>query len=76
MAAKVAAQVAGLGVGSLPSWLAEREAAAGRLVILETAAPRPISDALIAWHPEQQGKGVKWFAQRLADPLVAAELLS
>lgn len=76
IASKVAAQVAGLGVGSLPSWLAEREAAAGRLTILETAAPRPVSDALVAWRPEGQGKGVKWFVQRLADPLVAAELLS
>jgi DNA-binding transcriptional LysR family regulator len=76
MQAKVAAQVAGLGVGSLPSWIAEREAAAGRLAVLPTAAPRPFAEALIAWHPAQQGNALKWFVQRLADPLVAAELLS
>ena len=74
--AKVDAQVAGLGVGSLPSWIAQREADAGRLAILETAAPRPSADALVAWHPAQQGNALKWFVQRLADPLVAAELLS
>jgi len=76
MDAKVAAQVAGLGVGSLPSWIAQREAAAGRLMILETAASRPSADALFAWRPGQEGKGLQWFAQRLSDPLVAAELLS
>ena len=76
MEAKVAAQVAGLGVGSLPSWLAEREAAAGRLVILETEAPRASGDSLVAWRPGEEGKALQWFVQRLADPLVAAELLS
>lgn len=76
MAAKVAAQVAGLGVGSVPSWLAEREAHAGRLVILQTAAPRRAVEALLAWHPEAAGKGLEWFVQHLSDPLVAAELLS
>ena len=76
MEAKVAAQVAGLGVGSIPSWLAEREAAAGRLVILETQAARAGGDSLIAWRPGGEGKALQWFVQRLADPLVAAELLS
>jgi len=38
--AKVAAHVAGLGVGWLPRWIAEREAWAGRLVVLEPEAPR------------------------------------
>ena len=76
MRAKVDAQVAGLGVGSLPSWIAQREADAGRLAILPTAAPRPFADALVAWHPAQQGNALKWFVQRLSDPLVAAELLS
>jgi DNA-binding transcriptional LysR family regulator len=76
MEAKVAAQVAGLGVGSLPSWVVEREAQAGRLVVLETAAQRPGMDALFAWRPGQEGKALRWFTQRLSDPLVAAELLS
>lgn len=76
MEAKAAAQVAGLGVGFLPKWIAEREAAAGRLRILEVAGTRPAADAMAAWRPGQQGKALKWFVKRLEDPLVAAELLT
>lgn len=74
--AKAAAHVAGLGVGFLPNWIAQREALAGRLAILEVAAPRAPIELVAAWRPEQEGKALQWFAQRLADPLVAAELLS
>ena len=73
---KAAAHIAGLGVGFLPLWIAEREAQAGRLRILPTQAPRPLGDLTVAWHPGQQGKALKWFVKRLEDPLVAAELLS
>jgi DNA-binding transcriptional LysR family regulator len=76
MEAKAAAQVAGLGVGFLPKWIAEREAAAGRLRILEVAGARPAGDAMAAWRPGQQGKALKWFVKRFEDPLVAAELLT
>ena len=64
MEAKVAAQVAGLGVGSLPSWLAEREAAAGRLAILETEAPRVGGDCLVAWRPGGEGKALQWLDRK------------
>ncbi len=76
MEAKAAAQVAGLGVGFLPRWIAEREAAAGRLRILEVAGARVRGDVLVAWRPGQEGKALKWFVKRLEDPLVAAELLT
>jgi DNA-binding transcriptional LysR family regulator len=76
MEAKASAQVAGLGVGYLPSWMAEREAQAGRLRILEVAGERPAGDLLVAWRPGGEGKALKWFVKRLVDPLVAAELLS
>jgi DNA-binding transcriptional LysR family regulator len=74
--AKAAALVAGLGVGFLPRWIAEREALGGRLAILDVAVPGPSADALIAWRPGQEGNALKWFVKRLEDPLVAAELLS
>ncbi len=74
--AKVSAHVAGLGVGFLPRWLAEREALAGRLRILAVAAPRPPIDLVVAWRPGEEGKALQWFVRRLEDPLVAAELLS
>jgi DNA-binding transcriptional LysR family regulator len=73
---KAAAHVAGLGVGFLPSWIAEREAAAGRLRILRTTPELAATDLFVAWRPGGEGKALKWFVKRLADPLVAAELLS
>ena len=76
MEAKASAHIAGLGVGFLPRWIAEREVQAGHLVALEVAAPLPEGDMVFAWHPGHQGKALKWFAKRLEDPLVAAELLS
>ena len=74
--AKVAAHVAGLGVGWLPRWIAEREAWAGRLAILEPEAPRPPVEIVVAWRPSSAGKALKWFVKRLEDPLVAASLMS
>jgi DNA-binding transcriptional LysR family regulator len=74
--AKAAAHVAGLGVGFLPRWIAEREAFGGRLEILEVVAPRAPIELVMAWRPGEEGKALQWFARRLEDPLVAAELLS
>lgn len=74
--AKAAAHIAGLGVGFLPRWIAERESAAGRLRILAVDAERAPHEMVIAWRPGQEGKALKWFVKRIEDPLVAAELLS
>jgi DNA-binding transcriptional LysR family regulator len=76
MEAKAAAHIAGLGVGFLPRWVAEREAQSGTLRILEVEAARPVGEALVAWRPGQEGKALKWFVKRLEDPLVAAGLMS
>jgi DNA-binding transcriptional LysR family regulator len=76
MEAKASAHIAGLGVGFLPRWTAEREARAGRLRILEVAEPGPGAEMLMAWRPGQEGKALEWFVRRLEDPLVAAELRS
>ena len=73
---KVAAHVAGLGVGWLPRWVAEREAYAGRLAILDAQAQRPPIEMVVAWRPSSAGKASKWFVKRLEDPLVVASLLS
>ena len=76
MEAKAAAHVAGLGVGFLPRWIAEREALAGRLRILRVAAARAAGELVVAWRPGHEGKALRWMVKRLEDPLVAAELLS
>lgn len=73
---KAAAQVAGLGVGFLPRPLAEREAQAGRLVMLPVSAGNRSGEIAVAWRAGGEGKALKWFVKRLEDPLVAAELLS
>jgi DNA-binding transcriptional LysR family regulator len=74
--AKVAAHVAGLGVGFLPRRIAEREALAGRLKVLRADPERAPAELRAAWRPGQEGKALEWFVRRLGDPLVAAELLS
>lgn len=74
--AKTAALIAGLGVGFVPSWIAEREARAGTLRILAVEGTRPEADMYVAWRAGEDGKALQWFARRLEDPLVAAELLS
>lgn len=65
---KVAAQVAGLGVGYLPRALAEAEATNGRLVIRQTAEPRPPVTLHLAWCSSHRGKALQWFRERLMQP--------
>ena len=74
MAAKAAAQAAGLGVGHLPGWLAEREVAAGRLVERALADPRPPTPCYIAWRNRRVGKALAWFLEALSDPDEVAAL--
>lgn len=74
--AKTAALIAGLGVGSVPRWVAEREARSGTLRILAVEGTRPEADLYVARRAGEQGKALEWFTRRLEDPLVAAELLS
>lgn len=75
MAAKLAAHVAGLGVGFLPAPLAERETAAGRLQVLPVEVPKTPGEAVIAWRPNRTGKALRWFVRRLEAPEVRATLL-
>jgi DNA-binding transcriptional LysR family regulator len=74
MEAKAAAQAAGLGVGHLPRWLAEREAAAGRLVERELAEARPPMPCYIAWRTRNAGKALAWFLAELDKPEEMAAL--
>lgn len=72
--AKVAAQRAGLGVGHLPRWIAEQEAAAWHLIIKKTQNG-PISFPLAAaWRSNHEGKALTWFAARVTTPPYAAAL--
>ncbi|MDQ5915755.1 MAG: hypothetical protein QG584_1647, partial [Pseudomonadota bacterium] len=72
--AKLAAHVAGLGVGYLPRALAEAEAAQGRLVIRRTAETRPPVTLHLAWCSSHRGKALQWFRERLATPETIASI--
>lgn len=65
--AKVLAQLRGLGVGNLPRHIAEREVAAGRLVIKETEEPKVSAPLYLAWRTRHKGKALAWFVQRLRE---------
>ena len=75
MAAKTAAHIAGLGVGFLPSHIAEREVAAGRLTILPVENNKASGDVLVAWRSNRTGKALRWFLQQLQQADVAESLL-
>jgi DNA-binding transcriptional LysR family regulator len=66
--AKLAAQQAGLGIGSLPRWLAEAEIAAGRLVRCAWSEGNPRETFHLAWLSGEAGRALDWFAQTLSRP--------
>lgn len=76
MRAKVAAQVAGLGVGSVPAHFAAPEIAAGRLVTRKVVETEPGARLSTAWRTTHQGKALQWFVQRLNEPALRAALLA
>lgn len=63
--AKASAQIAGLGIGHLPRWLAAPEIAAGRLVEKEISESRPAMPLHVAWKTRQIGKALSWFLSEL-----------
>ncbi|MGH7802957.1 MAG: LysR substrate-binding domain-containing protein, partial [Candidatus Binatia bacterium] len=74
--AKVEAHCAGLGVGFLPRWLAEREVAAGRLLIKAVEEPKEDVRLSIAWHSDRGGEAREWFIEHLESPKVRAALIA
>jgi DNA-binding transcriptional LysR family regulator len=64
MQSKLAAQIAGLGVGYLPRTMAERHAARGELVIRRVAENRPEAQGYLAWR-SSGGRAQQWLLKRL-----------
>lgn len=75
MQAKLAAQIAGLGVGFLPEHLARPAITAGRLVERQTEEGNPHETLLLAWRAGHRGKALSWFRTRLTEPDWRARLL-
>jgi DNA-binding transcriptional LysR family regulator len=65
---KLAAILAGLGVGHVQRLQAERHAAAGELIIKRLAAPMPPVTRHLAWRSDHEGKALAWFVARLDTP--------
>lgn len=65
---KLAAQLAGLGIGHLPRPLAEHHEAAGRLVIKRMAEATVPTQRYLAWRADRKGRALAWFTARLDTP--------
>ncbi len=65
-AAKLRAQVMGLGVGYLPQCLAAVAAAKGELVIRRTEEPKVSQLLYMAWRTTHRGKALKWFVEQVS----------
>ncbi len=63
LAAKIQAQVMGVGVGFLPRHLITRELASGELAVLECAIPRPKAPVYLAWRKDCSGRALAWFLE-------------
>lgn len=66
MNSKLAAQIAGLGVGHMPRALALREQAKGTLIIKQTEENQPFP-MYLAWRSSHKGKALAWFRKRLSE---------
>lgn len=63
--AKLAAQLAGLGVGFLPRPLAQPEIDRGTLIEKTVEEPRPPVGLHVAWHAQQRSKATVWLAEQI-----------
>lgn len=72
--AKVAAQLAGLGVGFLPRRLATPHLASGRLVELQPDEPKQVATLHVAWPSKARGNALRWFLDHFSSDLVQQRL--
>lgn len=75
MQAKLAAQIAGLGVGFLPAYLAQPAVDARRLVTRRPEEGEPRETLWLAWRAAHRGKALAWFRSRLQAPAWRERLL-
>ncbi len=75
MRAKIAAQVAGLGVGWLPAAHIAAELKSGQLVVKTTEEPREPNMLYVGWVQDKTGPALSWWADKLTNPRLARALL-
>lgn len=74
MAAKIAAQRAGLGVGWLPEARVASLLQRGELVARQVQAPREPNTLYVGWRASE-GRALAWWLERLADPRLSQRLV-
>jgi len=74
MAAKIAAQAAGLGAGFLPRFRIGAELARGSLVIKATEAGKREGPIALAWRAGHRGRALAWWRERLSAASWRAQL--
>jgi DNA-binding transcriptional LysR family regulator len=72
---KLAAQIAGLGCGSVPVHDALPHIEAGRLVPKLLAESRIVGTLYYTWNTSARGRAMQWFLERLQDASVRSRLL-
>ncbi|WP_295958351.1 LysR family transcriptional regulator [Rhodoferax sp.] len=75
MRAKIAAQVAGLGVGWLPLEKVRHHLERGTLVALPTQDPREPNLLFVGWHSHRAGPALQWWVDKLRNPRLVPPLL-
>ena len=75
MDVKVQAHCRGLGVGTIPRPIAEKEQRNGRLVIKQCEGETTKPTLSMAWPADNQGKALWWFVNELKRPEIAQSLL-
>ena len=75
MRAKIAAQVAGLGVGWLPLEKVRQHLAQGTLVALTTRDPREPNLLYVGWHSHRAGPALQWWVEKLRYSRLVGPLL-
>jgi DNA-binding transcriptional LysR family regulator len=75
MAAKIQAHCQGLGVGTIPKTIAEKEQHNGRLVIKQCEGETVKPTLSVAWPADNQGKALLWFVNELKKSEIAQSLL-
>ncbi|MDT4877128.1 hypothetical protein FQZ97_1126220 [compost metagenome] len=76
MAAKIAAQRAGLAVGWLPRERVSQLIASGELKEKQVADQREPNTIYVAWRGEHTGKALNWWVERLREPRLRKRLVN
>jgi DNA-binding transcriptional LysR family regulator len=71
---KLAAQLAGLGVGFLPERLARPHLEVGRLKRVVVEGHKQVASLHVAWPSKLRGHALRWWIDQLTQPEVAARL--